>query len=349
MNDTVEHYQRLILEKLYNGFMSNPPNRINNTDITRVFSNIKNNTNFNIARELLSQDGFLEGNFGNFGSPPFLEITGEGLVYYEKAYIIPCDERKYTLLVSKLLTFLRDLGNNEYDIRKYIVDSDSRIDKVEIPLSDIEDILKDDYNYELNGLKWKMLFFTSNRFLSKHIMEINGIGIGNDKLSFHNPNSFCLNGKGYNFLNEVFLIEKFQKIGNIDGRNRVTQLYDDLNVWISKKRWVDVAINMGAIIEYCIDYYVEIKNLQEFFKKGNLIKDFSIKLDKILQNPLSSPDAIFNSKYRATWNRIQNVLRNWRNYIHISKLVKERSPLDEKSIKNFYADFDLTLNLLLNL
>ena len=271
MNDTVEHYQRLILEKLYNGFMSNPPNRINNTDITRVFSNIKNNTNFNIARELLSQDGFLEGNFGNFGSPPFLEITGEGLVYYEKAYIIPCDERKYTLLVSKLLTFLRDLGNNKYDIRKYIVDSDSRIDKVEIPLSDIEDILKDDYNYELNGLKWKMLFFTCNRFVSKHIMEINGIGIGNDKLSFHNPNSFCLNGKGYNFLNEVFLIEKFQKIGNIDGRNRVTQLYDDLNVWISKKRWVDVAINMGTIIEYCIDNYVEQKGKEklQFFTKNN--------------------------------------------------------------------------------
>lgn len=348
MNDTVEHYQRLILEKLYNGFMSNPPNRINNTDITRVFSNIKNITNFNIARELLSQDGFLEGNFGDFGSPPFLEITGEGLVYYEKAYIIPCDERKYTLLVSKLLTFLRDLGNNKYDIRKYIVDSDSRIDKVEISLSDIEDILKDDYNYKLNGLKWKMLFFTSNRFVSKHIMDINGIGIGNDKLSFHNPNSFCLNGKGYNFLNKVLFIEKFQKIGNIDGRNRVTQLYDDLNVWISKKRWVDVAINMGTIIEYCIDNYVEQKGKEklQFFPKND---KFISKVNLILQNPKNISDHIFKPQYRATWKRIQNVLRDWRNYIHISKLVKERSPLDEKSIKNFYADFELTLNLLLNL
>jgi len=349
MNDTVEYYQKLILEKLYNGFMSKPPNRINNADVVRVFSNVKNITNFKIAREQLIQDGFLYGKNVSFGNPPFLQITGEGLVYYEKTHIIPCDERKYTLLVSKLLTFLRDLGNNEYDIRKYIVDSDSRIDKVEIPLSDIEHILKDDYNYELDGLKWNMLYFTSNRFISKHIMEINGIGIGNDILSFFNPNSFCLNGKGYNFLNEVFLIEKFQKIGNIDGRNRVTQLYNDLSSWISKKRWVDVAINMGAIIEYCIDNYIEIKNLQEFFNEEKLIKNFNKKLSIILQNPLSSPDAIFNSKYRATWNRIQNVLRYWRNYVHISKLVKERSPLDEKSIKNFYADFELTLNLLLNL
>ncbi|MBA7648941.1 hypothetical protein ES703_56733 [subsurface metagenome] len=106
---------------------------------------------------------------------------------------------------------------------------------------------------------------------------------------------------------------------------------------------------MGAIIEYCIDYYVEIKNLQEFFNKGKLIENFSKKLSIILQNPLSSPDDIFNPQYKATWKRVQNVLRDWRNYIHISKLVKERSPLDEKSIKNFYSDFELTLNLLLNL
>ncbi len=51
MNDTVEYYQKLILEKLYNGFMSNPPNRINNTDVVRVFSDVKNITNFKIARE----------------------------------------------------------------------------------------------------------------------------------------------------------------------------------------------------------------------------------------------------------------------------------------------------------
>ena len=94
MNDTVDYYQRLILEKLYNGFMSNPPNRINNTDITRVFSNIRNDTNFMIAREQLIKDNFLYGKNVNFGNPPFLEITGEGLVYYEKAYIIPCEERK---------------------------------------------------------------------------------------------------------------------------------------------------------------------------------------------------------------------------------------------------------------
>ncbi len=347
MNDSVEFYQKLILEKLYNGFMSNQPYRITNADIVSVFSNVKDTTNFKIAREQLIQDGLLYGKNVDFGNPHFLEITGEGLVYYEKNHIIPSDERIYTILVSKLLTFLRDLGNNKDDLRKYIVQSDSRIEKVEIPLSEIKVILKNDYNYDLNDLNWKLLYFT--RFLSKFIMGINGVGIGNEKLSFFNPNSFCLNGNGNNFLKEVFLIEKFKRIGNIVGRNRVTQLYGDLSFWLSKESWVDIAINMGAIIEYCIDYYVEIKNLQEFFNKGKLFKDFSKKLSIILENPLSSSDVIFKSEYRATWNRVQNVLRNWRNYIHISKLVKEGSPLDEKSIKNFYADFELTLNLLLNL
>ena len=81
---------------------------------------------------------------------------------------------------------------------------------MEIPLSDIEKILKNDYDYDLNGVNWNLLYFT--RFLSKFIMEINGVGISNEKLSFINPNSFSLNGNGDKFLKEVFLIEKFNKI-----------------------------------------------------------------------------------------------------------------------------------------
>lgn len=348
INDSVGFYQKLILETLYKGFISKPPNRIKNIEVDNVFINIQNNSNFNIARELLIQDGFLDGKNMNFGNPPFLQITGEGLVYYEKAYVIPSDERKYTLIVSKLLTFLRDLGDSKYDISKYIVDSsDTRIMKVEMLFSDIKEILKNDYNYELDDVKWSMLYFTSD-FINKHIRGINGIGLGNNKLSFHNPDSFCLNGNGYKFLNEVFFFEKFQKIENNDGRNRVIQLYDDLGSWITQKRWVDVAINMGAIVEYCLDYYVEFKNLQEFFKKGNIIKYFNEKLRIILQNPQSSSDDIYNPQYRAIWKRI-DILKDYRNYIHISKLVSDRSPLDKKSITNVYADFESILNILLNL
>ncbi len=54
MNDTVEYYQKLILEKLYDGFMSNPAYRIANEDTARVFSNVKDETSFNIAREQLT-------------------------------------------------------------------------------------------------------------------------------------------------------------------------------------------------------------------------------------------------------------------------------------------------------
>ncbi|TKJ23994.1 MAG: hypothetical protein CEE43_02180 [Promethearchaeota archaeon Loki_b32] len=349
INDTVEFYQKLILETLYKGFINKPPNRINNIDVDNVFINIQDNSNFNIAIELLCQDNFLEGKDVVFGNPPFLQITGEGLVYYEKTYIIPSEKREYTLLVSKLLRFLRDLGNSKYDLSKYIVDSsNTRVMKVEIPFSDINDIIKNDYNYELDNLKWSKLYFTSD-FVNKHIMGINGIGLGNKSLSFHNPNSFCLNGNGYKFLTEVFFFEKFHKIENKDGRNRVIQLYDDLSSWIIQNRWVDVAINMGAIIEYCIDYYVEVNNLQEFFKKGNLIENFSEKLRIVLQNPQLSSNDIYNQQHRATWKRIQSVLKDYRNYIHISKLVKERSPLDKKSIKNVYTDFQSILNILLNL
>ncbi len=72
--------------------MSNPPFRLTNADIVRVFSNVKNITNFKIAREQLIQDALLYGKNVNFRNPPFLEITGEGLVYYEKNHILPSDE-----------------------------------------------------------------------------------------------------------------------------------------------------------------------------------------------------------------------------------------------------------------
>ncbi|KKL13567.1 hypothetical protein LCGC14_2524450 [marine sediment metagenome] len=42
MNDTVEYYHKLILEKFYYDFLSNQPYRITNEDIFRVFSNVKN-------------------------------------------------------------------------------------------------------------------------------------------------------------------------------------------------------------------------------------------------------------------------------------------------------------------
>jgi hypothetical protein len=332
MNNSVEFYQNLILETLNKGFINKPPNRINNTDIDNVFNNIQNKSNFNIAIDLLSQDSYIYGKEVLFGNPPFLQITGEGLVYYEKTYIIPNDDRKYTLLVFHFLRFLRELSNSKYDISKYIVDnSNTRIIKVEIPYSDINDILKTDYNYEFDDIKFSMLYFTSD-FINKHILGINGIGLGNNKLSFFNPNSFCLNGNGYKFLNEVFFIEKFQKIENEYGRDRVIELYDDLGSWIIQNRWVDVAINLGAIVEYCLDYYVEFNKLQEFFKRGKLIKDFNEKLLIILQNPKSSSDDIFLPLHKATWKRIQTNLKDYRNYVHISKLVKQRSPLDKKSI-----------------
>lgn len=86
-----------------------------------------------------------------------------------------------------------------------------------------------------------------------------------------------------------------------------------------------------------------------FNAKGKIYKEFTKKLSIILQNPRTSSDPIFDHQHRATWNRIKNVITEWRNYIHISKLVKEQNPLDEKSIKNFYGDFESTINILLNL
>ena len=340
----VESYNKLILETLYNGFMNNPPFQIENSDVENIFGIIQNQSNFKIAKEQLIKDRLLYGINVNLGKPPYLLITGEGLIHYENNFIFPSENKEYTVLFSKILAFLRDVGEKKYDISKFIKKVDERRKIAEISRDYINEIIKSKHNYEMNDLKWKMLFFTS-RLINKHIMGISGIGIGNDYLSLYDPDSFSLNSKGVEFLNYSFLKEKFQTIKDDFGRNRVIQIYNDITSWIIKKRWVDITINMGAIIEYCIDNYAELKGLHYILKKRNLHE----KLALILQNPKLSSDSIFKPEFKTTWKRIQNILKDWRNYIHISKLVKERSPIDENSIQKFYPDFEKILNILLNL
>lgn len=221
----VEFYVKFILEYLYEGFMRNPPFRIYNTDVERYFGKINNITNFKIAREKLIQEGLIYGKNVNFNNPHYFEITGAGLIYYEEEYVISDFKREFTLLVLKILTFLRDMGDKKYDISKYVNNLDERIIQVKFPLQYINRIMKDDYNYEMNDLKWKLLYFTSG-FISKHIMEINGISITNDYLTFHNPYNFCLNLEGYNFLKNVFLDGKSQDLENNDKINFLRVLLD---------------------------------------------------------------------------------------------------------------------------
>ncbi|MHA1196184.1 MAG: hypothetical protein ACTSVV_14745 [Promethearchaeota archaeon] len=341
---SVEDYKKLILSSLYEGFIKNPRFRIDNVDVEKFFGKIENKVNFNLAREQLIQDGLIYGKNFFDNELPFFSITGEGIIYYEKNFIFPTNYRLYTILMFKFLSFLRDLVNGRYDIKNFILkNNSSRDNKVEIPLSEIEKILKENYDYLMDDLRWNMLHSTTE-FINTLVNGINGIHIGKACMRIYDINNFSLRQKGSEFLNSVFFIEKFQKIKNVYGRNRVIQLYNDIDDWISKERWVDVAINMGVIIEYLIDVYAQKKGLKDLIK----VTEFYNKLSKILENYNSSIDPIFDQQYKPLWNRIRNVIRDWRNYVHITKLVKESNPLDEESIKKFYEDFEAAINILLN-
>ena len=80
----VEYYDNYILDVLYKGFIKEPPNRIKNSDLEREFGKIENITNFKIARQKLIKEGYIYGKNLDFGNPPFFQITGEGLIYYDK-------------------------------------------------------------------------------------------------------------------------------------------------------------------------------------------------------------------------------------------------------------------------
>ncbi|MHA1230951.1 MAG: hypothetical protein ACTSPQ_09925 [Candidatus Helarchaeota archaeon] len=340
---SVEDYKKVILKILHDEFLEDPGFRVKNEDVEKKFGEIER-TNFKVAREQLIQEGLIYGREYFDNEPPFLQITGEGLVYYEKHYILPPINRTYIILVFKFLSFLKDLIEERYPIEKYrLKTNEPRYNRVEIPLTKINEILEKNYNYLMNDSKWKMLRFTL-KFINTLVNGMNGIYINDTCLRIYNIDEFSLTSKGLEFLNNFLNNEKFQRIDNVYGRNRVIQLYNDIEIWISKERWVDVAINMGAIIEYLIDVYAQKKGLNSINEK-----DFFGKLSKIIKSEDSSSVPIFNEQYKPLWNRIRNVLRYWRNYVHISKLVEEYSPLDKASIKNFQGDFEDAINLLLNI
>ncbi|MHA1285748.1 MAG: hypothetical protein ACTSQP_24870 [Promethearchaeota archaeon] len=341
---SVEDYKKVILKTLHDEFLKDPGFRVKNEDVEKKFGEIER-TNFKVAREQLIQEGLIHGreNFDN--EPPFLQITGEGLIYHEKHFILPPINRTYIILVFNFLSFLKDLIEERYPIEKYrLKNNEPGYNRVEIPLTKINEILEKNYNYLIDDSKWKMLRFTL-KFVNTLVNGINGIYINDICLRIYNIDKFCLKSKGLEFLNNFLYNEKFQRIDNIYGQNRVIQLYNDIEIWISRKRWVDVAINMGAIIEYLIDFYVQRKGLKGF-KKDDTFKN---KLSEILERKGSSSDPIFDKKYKPLWKRINNFIRDWRNYIHITKLAEEHSPLDKDSIKNFYRDFEAVVNLLLNI
>lgn len=83
-------------------------------------------------------------------------------------------------------------------------------------------------------------------------------------------------------------------------------------------------ICMGAILEFLIIRYSKMNNLNPVDKSGNIVNAKNAKFANYIQTLISND--VFNHK--KSWIYVQNHIRDFRNYIHISKEMNEEK-IDE--------------------
>lgn len=127
----------------------------------------------------------------------------------------------------------------------------------------------------------------------------------------------------------------------ITNRDMIIEEYNSLIFLIKKKLWKDACIKMGSILEYLLTKWLEFRNIE-------LITHSRLRTPKILDKAnfydkinhyLEIARVTYQNEIgdRTQWAIIDNVIRDYRNYIHLQEYEK-KSKVDGYLDKN---DFEL--------
>lgn len=259
-----------------------------------------------------------------------LSITFQGISYYEEKYLKP---NFYFLKAIKIiLEFLEKLENGEY--------ADNSIPNSEI----IDELEKEEIS--MNNKEFYQ-FLVTLYHRANFFKNIGPFGIQTqDKIKPYIKNKPLLTPNGRKFLDLLRHESKlFVKITDPSQKSILLEEYDELQKEIQRGSWKDACIKMGGILEYLLTIWLQKKGLTPYqissSKKVKKWKDVSFHkmIEFYMKNSRKYADEI--GTY-TDWNLVKNILKDYRNYVHLLKYeerVKQGDFLRKKEFVRIYPIF----------
>ncbi len=262
-----------------------------------------------------------------------ISITFPGIFYYEEKYLKP--DYYYLKAIRILLEFLEKLENGQY---------------ASIPNSDIIGELKKE-EIDMNNKEFYQFLVTLNQ-RANFFKNIGPFGIREqDEIKPYIRNKALLTPDGRKFLYSWrYESNLFSTITDPLQKTILLEEYEELQKDIQQSSWKGASIKIGGILEYLLTNWLKDKGITPSqilnTKKVKNWKDVSFHLmtEYYMNNSRNFTDEI--GTY-TDWNLVKNILKDYRNYIHLTKYeerIKQGNFLRKKEFDRIYPIFQEILN-----
>ena len=259
-----------------------------------------------------------------------ISITFRGVFYYEEKYLKP--DYYYLKAIKIVLEFLEKLENGKYV-------------NFSIPNNKIIDKLKK-HGITMNNKEFYQFLVTLDQ-RTNLFKNIGPFGIMAEKeIKPYIRNKALLTPEGRKFLYSWRYESKlFAKVTDPLQKTILLEEYEELQKDIQQNSWKGACIKIGGIIEYLLTKWLQDKGVSPSqiisTKKVKKWKDVSFHqmIDFYMNNSRNYADEI--GTY-TDWNLVKNILKDYRNYVHLLKYeerVKQGDFLRKKEFDRIYPIF----------
>ena len=326
--------EREILEYLYNNFDSGSTWKEYLKDLmsSKEFQGkTKKKVRFFLRK--MENEGFLKTY--KFRDDEIITASLKGFLCYEENYSMK--NKIFTDLLIKFLKFVQEIDDDKIKLH---IGRGNQIGT--FPLLDLYKLLNIDSSYEK-----KMLFI---RWESQKKYVRDGIGYAKDVgLIFFGEDEPFLTFGGLLFLDEHKPLYQRNFISN---REMIIKENKELNILIENKLWKEACIKIGSILEYILTKWVEDKKipLSSLTKKKWVKKLKDVIFEEKINYYINTGAKNYNFELGSIteWKIVKNVIKDYRNYIHLQKYeerIKKNDYLGERDFKSVYSSFKLLREL----
>lgn len=336
-------FQNLILKAIYESITEELSYRISLNDI-KSREELKELTlqEFFNSLELLQDNKYLSFHEYVIEEDYLININIKGILKYEKDH--PDIDPEFTILTKKFLNTLEDIENKNTALEP---GEGTQIGRIPLDVFlEHSDIKREDFD--------KVNFIRQNGDETFH----RNVGWTNKGgFLFYGKKLVFLTPKGRKFLEFQNKLENlFVNVSNSFGKQVLLDEYRDLHFLMKNAKWKDILIKMGSIVEYLVEDHLENHGLVND-SNGNPIEyeisDFNGRKKKIKLTDVKFgrkllfivQHNVFDSKWASDWTFVNNNIREFRNYIHISKLVNNNIVVNYSTVQNIYPIFERIIML----